>query len=394
MSVRVLIMRALAVLCILGAVGLLVYEYIDTGSIDLSGNKPIKLVSIVFSGIVLFYKSFTVLDVVKQNNSIIEKEFFSLTNGIFKDEDKKAKAIFKKGFTKYSFDKNDKAVKLFNNALKYTENYKARAVITAMIGKIAFEKYNFPAAEDMLKKALSIDRSCSKAWSFYLDLSIAQKDFKKAEAIGEEAMMYCKDDVFIFSKVGTGYILSGKYEKALKVFKDAKRIEPDNPVHHSNLAIAYAGIGNEKEAMIALEDAKILNYDDPESTLEMMQSLLKKAELRKVKYTGKFELSLDGCENISDCTVEDVMDNLRELWDGEYEFVILTPPEEVKDVLFIQVTTDGDNKAIVQMSVGPNGSGVLYEKCCSFEEAEAIFINFIKDKRTPSTITFKQVEFI
>ena len=76
----------------------------------------------------------------------------------YKDEDKKAKAIFKKAFTKYSFDKNDKAVKLFNNALKYTENYKARAVITAMIGKIAFEKYNFHAAEDMLKKALSYSK--------------------------------------------------------------------------------------------------------------------------------------------------------------------------------------------------------------------------------------------
>ena len=394
MSIRVIIMRALAVLCILVAIGLLVYEYIDTGSIDFSGNKPVKLVGVVFSGVLLFYKSFTVLDVVKQNNSHIEREFYSLTKDIFKDEDKKAKAIFKKGFIKYSFDKNDKAVKLFNNALKYTENYKVRAVITAMIGKIAFEKYNFPAAEDMLKKALSIDRACGKAWSFYLDLVIAQKDFKKAEALGEEAMMYCKEDVFIFSKVGTGYIVSGEYEKALKVFKEAKRIEPNNPIHHSNLAVAYAGTGNEKEAMIALEDAKILNYDDPESTLEMMQSLLKKAELRKVKYTGKFELSLDGSENISGCTVEDVLDSLRELWAGDYGFLILTPPEAIKDVLFIQAAISDDNKAIVQMSVGTNGNGVLYEKTCSFEEAEAIFLSFIKDKRTPGTITFKQVEFL
>ena len=46
------------------------------------------------------------------------------------------------------------------------------------------------------------------------------------------------------------------------------------------------------------------------------------------------------------------------------------------------------------MSVGSNGSGVLYEKYCSFEEAETIFINFIKDRRTPNTITFKQVEFL
>lgn len=394
MSIRVLIMRVLAVLCVVLAIGLLVYEYIDTGSIDLSGNKPVKIVGVIVSGIVLFYKSFNVLDFVKQNNSIIESEFYNLTKDVFKDEDKKAKAIFKKGFTKYSFDKNNSALKLFNKALKYTDNYKAKATITAMIGKIAFEKYNFPVAEEMFKKALSIDRSCSKAWSFYLELSITQKDFEKIKTISEEAVMYCKDDVFICSKVGTGYILSGEYEKALKVFKEAKRLEPDNPVHHSNLAIAYAGIGNEKEAMIAFEDAKILNYDDPTSTLEMMQGLLKKAELRKVKYTGKFELSLDGCENISDCTVEDVLDSLRELWNGEYEFLILTPPEAVKDVLFIQVTISDDNKAIVQMSVGSNGNGVLYEKLCSFEEAEAIFINFIKDKRTPNIITFKRTEFI
>ena len=394
MSIRVLIMRVLAVLCVVVAIGLLAYEYIDTGTIDLSGNKPVKIVGVIVSGIVLFYKSFNVLDFVKQNNSIIESEFYNLTKDVFKDEDKKSKTIFKKGYTKYAFDKNNSALKYFNKALKCTDNYKAKATITSMIGKIAFEKYNYPVAEEMFNKALSIDRSCSKAWSFYLDLSITQKDFEKIKTISEEAVMYCKDDVFICSKVGTGYILSGEYEKALKVFKEAKRLEPDNPVHHSNLAIAYAGMGNEKEAMIAFEDAKILNYDDPESTLKMMQSLLKKADLRKVKYTGKFELSLDGRENISDCTVEDVLDSLRELWNGEYEFLVLTPPEALRDVLFIQVTTGDDNKAIVQMSVGSNGSGVLYEKSCSFEEAEAIFINFIKDKRTPSTITFKKVEFI
>ena len=393
LNIRVLIMRILAVLCVLGAVGLLVYEYIYTGKIDFGNNKLVKLLGAVTGGIALFYKSFAVADVVNQNDAHIEKEFYSMTNGIFKEEDKKAKEIFKKGFVYYSLDKNDKAEKLFNKALQTAETYKVKAIITAMLGKIFIEKCDYETAETLLKNALAIDKSCCKAWSFYLDLCLETKNLQKTEIVGEEALMYCKEDPCVYSKIGTSYIYRAEYEKALRVFKAAKQYSPANAVNSINLAVAYAGVGNEKEAMIAFEDAKILKYDNCGPALEMIQGLLKKAEMKRVKYTGKFELSLEGCKFISDCTAEEVLEGLRSVWDGEYDFAILTPPEAVGDVLFIQVANE-DNEALLQMSVGPNGSGVLYEKCCSYEEAETIFIDFINEKKTPGIVSFKQTEFM
>ena len=126
-----------------------------------------------------------------------------------------------------------------------------------------------------------------------------------------------------------------------------------------------------------------------EAFIEELRSL--EADLQ-MKYTGKFELSLEGRKLISDCTPDDVLDGLQRVWDGEYDFAILTPPEEVGDVLFMQVANEAD-EALLQISIGPNGSGVLYEKYCSYEEAEDIFIGFIKEKKTPGIVSFKAVSF-
>ena len=179
----------------------------------------------------------------------------------------------------------------------------------------------------------------------------------------------------------------------MRVFKAAKQCAPTNPANSANLALAYAGLGNEKEAMAEFEDAKLLKYARCDETLELIQSLIKKVEIKKVKYTGTFELSLEGRKLISDCTPDDVSDGLQRVWDGEYDFAILTPPEEVGDVLFMQVANEAD-EALLQISIGPNGSGVLYEKYCSYEEAEDIFIGFIKEKKTPGIVSFRQTEFI
>lgn len=392
MNIRVLIMRILAVLCLVLVVGILVYEYIDTGRIDFGNNKFVKILGAVTGAVTLFYKSFAVSDVVNQADSRVEKEFYGLTNGVFREADEKARGLFKKGIINYSLDKNDKATKFFNKALKATEYYKAQAIITAMLGKISFEKSNYEEAEALLKNALSIDKNCCKAWSFYIDLCRAVKNFKEVESVCEEALRYCKDDPYVYSKIGTSYISSGDYEKALGVFKAAKQYAPTNPANSANLALAYAGLGNEKEAMAEFEDAKLLKYARCDETLELIQSLIKKVEIKKVKYTGKFELSLEGRKLISDCTPDDVSDGLQRVWDGEYDFAILTPPEEVGDVLFMQVANE-DSEALLQISIGPNGSGVLYEKYCSYEEAEDIFIGFIKEKKTPGIVSFKAVSF-
>ena len=145
----------------------------------------------------------------------------------------------------------------------------------------------------------------------------------------------------------------------------------------------------EKRAVISQQNQRILYLTEKAHVLK--EDLIKLKQ-RKAGLEDSLNKSVS-LERYYELRINDII-NYSEEHPSELDKFELTPQEEVKDVLFIQVTTDGDNKAIVQMSVGPNGSGVLYEKYCSYEEAEVIFINFIKDKRTPSTITFKQVEFL
>ena len=108
---------------------------------------------------------------------------------------------------------------------------------------------------------------------------------------------------------------------------------------------------------------------------------------------ASFVLELGGIDEIENCTFEDLVLALSRMWEYDYEYIILTPPAPINSVLFIQMYVVDENTALVEMSVGENGKGKLYNKKCSKQETQALFYNFFNERKSPSIIGFRETQF-
>jgi len=74
-----------------------------------------------------------------------------------------------------------------------------------------------------------------------------------------------KEQAGIHTEIGSAYITSGDYAKALKELLEAKELDPGEPKIHYYLAMAYAGQGFEQEALRECREAISLNPDYSEA---------------------------------------------------------------------------------------------------------------------------------
>lgn len=389
---RPIILRILAIVAVLILIVTFVAEYIEKGTIEIRATQLIKIVMTLLACGAMFLKTFFI-NQSSANKGEIDKVLYELTKDAFKPEEKISKKLFERGVKAFSEKDYDSSKYNFNKALSKSSNSKSGALIHAWLGRAEFEQKSYDEAKKHFENAISLDRSCEDGWYYLVEMCMSFDDYEKAISLAEDALLYCRSSHALYAKAGFCYIRTQKYERAVKYYTTAKELNPKNPVYPANLAVAYAGIGEKEKAMAAMLEAKSLNYKNYDALIKEVDRTLSRYKLSKVQYTGSFVLELGGIDEIEDCTFEDLVLALSRMWEYDYEYIILTPPAPINSVLFIQMYVVDENTALVEMSVGENGKGKLYNKKCSKQETQAIFYNFFNERKSPSIIGFRETQF-
>lgn len=389
---RPIILRILSVVAVIIVIGSFVTEYMEKGTIEIRPTQLIKIVMVLLACGATFLKTFFI-NQSSAKKSEVDKILYEVTAGAFASDEKTAKKLFERGVLAFSQNDYDSARYNFNKALSKSNGSRSAALAYAWLGRVALNTKEYDEAKEKFEKSISLDRYCEDGWYYLTDYYLTFDNFEKVVSIAEDSLLYCANSHDLYAKAGYGYIKLKKYDRAVKCYEIAREKAPKNAVYPANLAVAYAGIGEKEKAMAAMLDAKSLNYKNYDALIAEVDRTLSRNKLTKIQYTGNFILELGGIDEIEDCTFEDLVLALNRMWNYDYEFIILTPPAPINSVLFIQMYVTDENTALVEMSVGENGKGKLYNKKCSKQETETIFYNFFNERKTPNIIGFRETQF-
>ena len=87
----------------------------------------------------------------------------------------------------------------------------------------------------------------------------------------------------------------------------------------------------------------------------------------------------------------DIEDYLENMFEDPEQFVILTAPEALHKVRFVQACVQKEGIE-VELGIEENGTHLVY-KMCSKEECIRIFLDFFEDEFLPKMDEYRHVQF-
>ncbi len=103
----------------------------------------------------------------------------------------------------------------------------------------------------------------------------SDEDKKKVdEAIKmlKKAIIHNSKFVQAFTTLGTAYFMKGLVKEGIEANKEAVRIQPDFPIAHNNLAVAYLELEEYKLALEHCDRARELGYDTPQALIDELEA--------------------------------------------------------------------------------------------------------------------------
>jgi len=94
-------------------------------------------------------------------------------------------------------------------------------------------------------------------------LLVDQGFFEEARWELEKALIYYDDLGGVYTNWGHYYYELRDYDEAIKSFRQAVKLDPDNFDHYNNLGLALYQAGRNDEAAAALHQALAMNRDQP-----------------------------------------------------------------------------------------------------------------------------------
>ncbi|MCP3873105.1 MAG: tetratricopeptide repeat protein, partial [Desulfobacteraceae bacterium] len=93
------------------------------------------------------------------------------------------------------------------------------------------------------------------------------KKIEEAIKMLRKAIVHNSQFVQAFTTLGTAYFMKGVVKEAIEANKEAIKIEPNFPIAHNNLAVAYLELKDYKKAIEHCDKARELGYDVVEDLL-------------------------------------------------------------------------------------------------------------------------------
>ena len=267
MKAKIIFLRLLAVVGMLGVVGVELYSYMESGTLEHIPKAAILFFSFLFLLAGTFIGS---LDSGKKVNLKTEFEKEAQCFGT----EKKARSFFYRGFRSWKFKHYTAANYYLSKAADTAENPRAQARAYFYLGCCAAEEKKFGRAVESLEQAVQLDRGNDVAWNSLAAVYLTTGKQGKAQDTCETGLLYCPQSYLLHTKLGRCYMMVREREKACKEFSVAERIRPSDPVAVMNMAAGYALVGDRQNAEAKLLQAGNLGYPDRDSAAQSIESLL------------------------------------------------------------------------------------------------------------------------
>lgn len=140
----------------------------------------------------------------------------------------------------------------------------------SLVYNTAMDDYNhkqYKEAASGLRDYLKNNPRDPQAHRLMADIDVAQKDIPAAIPEWEAAVKLDKNDKSSRVNLGSAYLETGSYDKAVTFFQDAVDRSPKDPQLNMQLAIALDSTGKHAEAATAFEDAASL---DPKNSMPIL----------------------------------------------------------------------------------------------------------------------------
>lgn len=99
------------------------------------------------------------------------------------------------------------------------------------------------------------DQKDSERWLAKADQWFAQKEFDKAEQAYLRVVLQLPREPKIYSRLGVIYLDKKNYRDAKDALTTAVKLDPSLPSRHYNLALAWVGLNDRKQAVLVLQRA-------------------------------------------------------------------------------------------------------------------------------------------
>ncbi len=385
------IIRGLAVLGLLIFITAFISQYQAHGLDAVLTRRLPQMILAVAALFAMLVKSFLPSNRTKASKAEIQAGFDHATQS-FRPEDKRAKKIFYRGYTASCENNYRPSDFWYKHALKAAKSAAARAEILSFLGMNALEQGKYSEAQQILEESAATDRTCVGAWCKLADVYAARRDIAGAMQIAERGLSFCPQSVALLSRTGDCAFRLENYETALRDFRAAQRLDPSSAVLAGNIAVAYAGLGDAQNAYAEAAHAQALGHKNYSAVLQKVEHLLHVYEARRIHYTGAFTLETADGDFIEDCNETQLYSALQAVFREESEFLILTPPAPIQDVLFMQ-TTKAEGAVIIEVCVGEDCRfREAYHCVCSEVEAAQMFMAFLTEQRLPDAHRFSKTE--
>lgn len=266
MNKKTIALRILAIVGIAAVCALQIISFTEKGRITNPAKFAMVLAALISMLVSTFFSK-----IDSKRKADLEAEFEK--EAVYFAEDKGAKRLFYRGFRGWFTNDYATAYYYLPKAAKRAKHPCAKARAHFYIGRCAVEEKKYGRAAEHLEMATQLDVTFSKAWSNLATAYSATEQPEKAKAACETGLLYNPQDPYLNSKIGDYYFSRGEYERAFAAFSEAERAMPKNPVLVMNTALAFAGLGDEKNAMARYAKAKLLGYkncDDARTHIEML----------------------------------------------------------------------------------------------------------------------------
>lgn len=160
-------------------------------------------------------------------------------------------------------DVADEARKATESDPQFVEAHVALALALGRQGK-------FAEAEEAVRQALKIKPDDATANLTLGKLLISQRKPAEAEQALHKACRFAPNDPDLSISFGQLYgVLQGKWDKAMRFFEEARRLDPTDSYAHALLGLAYAHKDEPARAIAELKEAERLDSDGV-STMQMI----------------------------------------------------------------------------------------------------------------------------
>lgn len=385
--------RGLAVFGLLIYILLFISQYQAHGLDAVLTHRLPQMILVVAALFAMLVKSFLPSNQAKALPKSEIRAGFDRAVQSFRAEDARAKKIFYYGYAASCKNKYRNSDFWYKRALKAAKSPSARAEILSFLGINALEQGKYSEAQRILEESAATDRTCVGAWCKLSDVYAARRDIAGAMQIAERGLGFCPQSVALLSRTGDCAFRLENYETALRDFKTAQRLDPTSAVLSGNVAVAYAGLGDAQNAYAEAAHAQALGHTNYNAVLGKIASLLRVYEARKVHYTGAFTLETAEGDFIEDCNEAQLYAALQAVFREESEFLILTPPAPIQDVLFMQAAKSDDGSILVEVAVGEDCRfREAYARRSTESETAQMFMSFLTEQRLPDSHRFSKTE--